>query len=88
MFLKMNLYYQFFSKNNKILNITTINTNTLQKYKNYDVEVRFSGKDLKFTQKKTINLTYPFEIYISSKVSFSISIIYCLNKQFQWQVIK
>uniref|UniRef100_UPI003864B558 hypothetical protein n=1 Tax=Methanobrevibacter sp. TaxID=66852 RepID=UPI003864B558 len=40
-----------------------ISLNTLQKYKNYDVEVRFSGKDLKFTQKKTIFLTYPFEIY-------------------------
>ena len=40
-----------------------ISLNTLQKYKNYGVEVRFSGKNLKFTQKKTINLTYLFEIY-------------------------
>lgn len=40
-----------------------ISLNTLQKYKNYDVKVRFSGENIKFTQKKTISLTYPFEIY-------------------------
>lgn len=62
-----------------------ISLNTLQKYKNYDVEVRFSGKDLKFTQKKTINLTYPFEInngygiYNYQKVNYNM-IVFILPK--------